>query len=116
MNPLYPFRNADIDWNLSPEHAVTMYLEWGNNNWHAEHGPVRSKADESVYFVVDAWQNPPLIRLIRRNSENAEELAAVPLPEHLLPGWREEFGTLRGVFEPDEAIKNWLRQRLEAPE
>ena len=116
MNTLYPYRNIDIDWNLSPEQAVTMYLEWGNNNWRGDHGPVRSKADESVYFVVDGWENPPVIRLIRRNSETAEELASLPMPEHLLPGWREEYGNLRGVFEPGEAIKNWLQACLDSPE
>ena len=34
--------SLNIDWNLAPEDAVTLYLEWGNNNWHAEHAPVRS--------------------------------------------------------------------------
>ena len=116
MNPLYPYKNMDIDWNLSPECAVTMYLEWGNNNWHAEHAPVRSKADQSIYFVIDTWQQNPAIRLIRRNSENAEELATFPLPEHLLAEWHEEFGALRGIFEPNEATKAWLREQLEMPE
>ena len=31
--PLRPFADMPIDWNLSPEDAVTLYLEWGNNNW-----------------------------------------------------------------------------------
>ena len=105
-------RDLDIDWNLSPEDAVTMYLEWGNNDWRGKHAPVRSKSDVSIYFVVDAWENPPLVRLIRRNSENAEELAAVSLPPDLLKGWREEYGTLRGVFAPTEAIKQWLKAQI----
>lgn len=116
MNPLYPYRNTDIDWNLSPEQAVTMYLEWGNNNWHAEYGPVRSKADMSVYFVVDTWERPPMIRLVRRTSENAEDLITIPLPAHLQEGWHEEYGSLRGVFEPSEPVKSWLKERLEEPE
>lgn len=107
-------KNFDIDWNLSPEQAVTMYLEWGNNNWRSEHAPVRSKSDESVYFVVDAWETPPVIRLIKRNSENAAELAALPMPEGLLQDWRNEYGKLRGVFEPTEAVKTWLKTCLDA--
>ncbi len=112
MPDLSVFRNLDIDWDLGPEDAVTMYLEWGNNNWRGERPPVRSKSDESVYFVVDAWQSPPLVRLIRRNSENSEELAALPLPDDLQQEWGKEFGGLRGVFEPTPAIKSWLRRCL----
>ncbi len=55
MTNLKDFALYDIDWNLTPEHAVTMYLEWGNNDWHAEYPPVRSKEDVAHYFVVDSW-------------------------------------------------------------
>ena len=112
MIDLSPFRNLDIDWNLSPEQAVTMYLEWGNNNWRGEHPPVRSKSDESIYFVVDAWQAPPMVRLVRRNSEQAEDLVAFPLPPDLAAAWAQEFGKMRCVSEPTPAIKDWLRQCL----
>ncbi|MDE7012609.1 MAG: hypothetical protein K2O76_05175, partial [Mailhella sp.] len=61
--------SLNIDWNLAPEDAVTLYLEWGNNNWHAEHAPVRSKDDFATYFVVDNWEKKPTLRLVRRNSE-----------------------------------------------
>ena len=56
MNRLQDYALYDISWNLSPEHAVTMYLEWGNNDWHSEYPPVRSKEDVSHYFVVDRHQ------------------------------------------------------------
>ena len=102
----------DIDWNLSPETAVVLYLEWGNNNWHAEHPPVRSPKDVSTYFVVDAWTDPISVRLVRRNSEQAEDLAVFPLPEPLLSQFREEYGNLRGVFEPLPAIKEWLKREM----
>ena len=69
MNRLQDYALYDISWNLSPEHAVTMYLEWGNNDWHSEYPPVRSKEDVSHYFVVDSWGKEPVIRLVRRNSE-----------------------------------------------
>ena len=76
MPDLKDFALCNIDWNLTPEHAVTMYLEWGNNDWHAEYPPVRSKEDVSHYFVVDSWQDPPVVRLVRRNSERAERAHA----------------------------------------
>ena len=56
MASLKDFSTLDISWDLTPEHAVTMYLEWGNNDWHSEYPPVRSKDDMSNYFVVDTWR------------------------------------------------------------
>ena len=112
MSSLKDFSLCHIDWNLSPEHAVTMYLEWGNNDWHAEYPPVRSKVDVSHYFVVDSWQEPPVIRLVRRNSEQAEDLVTVPVPEDLLPDYRQAHGHWRGISEPTPRLKDWLRQEL----
>ena len=112
MPTLKDFALCPIDWNLTPEHAVTMYLEWGNNDWHAEYPPVRSKEDVSRYFVVDSWQDPPVIRLVRRNSESAEDLVTVLLPPELLADWREANGGLRGVSAPTPAIKAWLKREL----
>ncbi len=108
------FSGLPIDWDLSPEDAVTLYLEWGNNNWHAQHPPVRSKDDMAHYFVVDTWGEEPLLRLIRRNSEEALELLSFPLPAELRPAFSAEYGALKGVFEPGPAIKDWLRSRLYA--
>lgn len=115
MKSLRQFANLDIDWELAPEDAVTMYLEWGNNDWHSPRAPVRSKTDESVYFVVDTWEEVPVIRLIRRNSEDSLELAALPLPGLLLPAWREEHGRAKGVFAPGEAVTAWLKEQLDGP-
>ncbi len=106
------FTHLPIDWNLTPEHAVTMYLEWGNNDWHAEYPPVRSKEDVSIYFVVDTWGEAPVVRLVRRNSEEAVDMLTLQLPEDLRQSWQAEFGSLRGIFAPNAAIKNWLRQSM----
>ena len=83
MATLKDFATYDISWNLTPEHAVTMYLEWGNNDWHSEYPPVRSKSDESYYFVVDTWGPRPMIRLVHRNSENAQDIYTMPVPDML---------------------------------
>ena len=113
MPDLKDFALCNIDWNLTPEHAVTMYLEWGNNDWHAEYPPVRSKEDVSHYFVVDSWQDPPGVRLVRRNSERADDLISVPLPDSLLADFRQAHGTWRGISEPTPKIKAWLKSELE---
>ena len=116
MESLQRFSALDIDWDLAPEDAVTMYLEWGNNNWHSARAPVRSKDDESIYFVVDTWEKVPIIRLIRRNTENSSELVALPMPDHLLPAWKKEHGNAHGVFAPGEEIIRWLQEQLETPD
>ena len=111
-SPLAAFADQQIDWNLTPEMAVTLYLEWGNNDWRSEHPPVRSKSDVATYFVVDAWQDPLKVRLVRRNSESADDLVTVPLPEPLVKAFRDEYGSLKGVFEPLPVIKDWVRKEL----
>ena len=112
MNRLQDYALYDISWNLSPEHAVTMYLEWGNNDWRAEHPPVRSKDDFAHYFVLDNWTDHPTLRLVMRNSENAEDLFTMPLPHHLLSEYESVHGKWRGISEPTPAIKSWLRHEL----
>ena len=113
MAELKDFALSDIDWTLSPEQAVTMYLEWGNNGWDREHPPVRTPSDVSLYFVVDSWQDPPVIRLVRRSMEKAEDLLVVPMPEELIPAYRAVHGSWRGISEPIEEVKAWLRKELE---
>ena len=86
-SPLAAFADQQIDWNLTPEMAVTLYLEWGNNDWRS-------------------------VRLVRRNSESADDLVTVPLPEPLAKAFRDEYGSLKGVFEPMPVIKDWLKKEL----
>ena len=112
MEELKKISHLAIEWDICPEDAVTLYLEWGNNNWHAPFPPVRSKDDYIVYFVVDTWHEPPLLRLLRRNSEQLEELLEFELPAMLLDAFKAEYGELRGVFEPTPAIKDWLKAAI----
>jgi hypothetical protein len=112
MVTLREYSALPIDWDLTPEDAVTLYLEWGNNDWRSSRPPVRSKSDESFYFCVDAWEETPVIRLIRRNSEGSEELASLPMPAALLPSWRQENGNARGVFAPGETVIAWLKKQV----
>ena len=109
---LRQFCNLPIDWDLAPEDAVTLYLEWGNNNWHAEHPPVRSKEDTAIYFLIDTWSGEPILRLVQRNSEQAVDLAILPLPPEQTMLFRREYGDLKGIFEPLPAIKDWVRSQM----
>ena len=52
------------------------------------------------------------MRLVRRNSESADDLVTVPLPEPLVKAFRDEYGSLKGVFEPLPVIKDWLKKEL----
>lgn len=99
-----------IDWDMTPEEAVTLYLEWGNNWSHGK--MVRSKDDVSYYFVVNTWEDDPGIYLIRRNSEEAIELARIDIPEamkkRLLKGTAER----KGVYTLNDEVKQWLKDKL----
>jgi predicted esterase YcpF (UPF0227 family) len=100
-----------IDWEMTPEEAVTRYLEWGNNWTHGKN-LVRSKKDVSYYFVVNTWDDPPRIYLIKRNSDEAVDLAVIDLPESLKENFMESVCHNKGVYPVNDEIKDWLEQEL----
>jgi len=100
-----------IDWEMTPEEAVRLYLEWGNN-WAGGNYVIRSKEDVSHYFVVNNWGKSPIIYLIRRNSEEAVELAKIDMPEALIAHFLKVNGNLKGVYPVEGEVKNWLKQKL----
>ena len=103
-----------IDWEMGPEEAVTLYLEWGNN-WSHGKKMVKSKNDVSYYFIVNTWEETPVIFLVRRNSEEAVDLASFEMPDALRDQFLEKIGHNRGVYALTEEIKAWLEEELEAP-
>ena len=100
-----------IDWNMTPEEAVRLYLEWGNN-WTRGNYVIRSKNDVSYYFVVYAWEDPPVIYLIKRNSEEAVELAKIEMPEHIKSYFMTNIGFIKGVYPVDGQVRDWLQAQL----
>ena len=100
-----------IDWDMTPEEAVTLYLEWGNN-WSHGKKMIKSKRDVSHYFVVNTWENPPVIYLIKRNSEEAVELATIEMPEELKDRFLEFVGHNKGVYALDDEVKVWLQNEI----
>jgi len=100
-----------IDWDMTPEEAVRLYLEWGNN-WAGGNYVIKSKDDVTHYFMVYAWDENPIIFLTRRNSEEAVELAKIEMPEDLKKQFYEKNGHLKGVYSIEGEIKDWLKKQL----
>jgi hypothetical protein len=101
-----------IDWSMTPEEAVTLYLEWGNNWTHGKH-MVKSKKDVSYYFVVNTWDEPPKIYLVRRNSDEAVDLAAIDLPLHLRKRFLETVARRKSVYAITPEVREWLQKETD---
>ncbi|MBU4316584.1 MAG: hypothetical protein KKF30_04845 [Proteobacteria bacterium] len=100
-----------IDWDMTPEEAVRLYLEWGNN-WARGNYVIRSKNDVSHYFVVNTWKEKPVIYLIKRSSEDAQELALIEIPEKIRARFSKQNGFMKGVYAVDGEVKQWLKKEL----
>lgn len=100
-----------IDWDMTPEEAVRLYLEWGNN-WARSNYVIRSKDDVTHYFVINTWEDRPIIYLVRRNSEQADELAEIEIPREMKTRFLESIGHNKGVYSIDGEIKAWLKREL----
>ena len=98
----------EINWEMTPEEAVRLYLEWGNNWARGDGYVIRSKGDYTTYFVVNCWARPYYIYLIRRNSDEAKELAKFELPSR----FEKDVCELKGVYAPDPGVKEWLKKEL----
>ena len=104
-----------IDWDMTPEEAVTLYLEWGNNPANGRRR-ITSKHDVSYYFLVNTWEDPAKIYFIRRNSEEAVELATIDMPEELRNRFLDSVDHLKGIYPVNEDVKAWLEEELYGPE
>ncbi len=105
-----------IDWTMTPEKAVDMYLEWGAG-WTRGNDFVRSGDDESIYFVLYDWESPAQATLLRRSSKEVEEIAKIPVDEKLFKKSIEEGGKKAGVgvYPPSAELKKWLTQAIDGP-
>ena len=104
-----------IDWEMTPADAVKLYLEWGNN-WASSNYVIRSKDDVTHYFAVNTWEDPPVIYFIRRNSEEAVELAKIDMPGDIKARFVKENANLKGVYPIEGEIKDWLKKQLTTEE
>jgi hypothetical protein len=101
-----------IAWDMTPELAVRMYLEWGNIWASGDNRKqvVQSKKDFSIYFLVNCWSKPFYIYLIKISNEEAVDLAKFELPER----FEQPVCNFKGVYAPDGELKDWLRKELNA--
>jgi len=101
----------EIDWEMTPELAVSQYLEWGNG-WDHVGRMVRSPDQETYYFVVYSWENGPVLHFIRRSAAKRGYLAVIELPEELRQGFQEYWGGHKGVYGLTPEIEAWLKDEL----
>jgi len=106
-----------VDWQMTPEKAVEMYLEWGSG-WIRGNDFVSSADDESIYFVIFDWEDQPtLATLIKRDVEGMEELAKIEIPQELFhESWHLDGKRPGGtVHPPSQRLKEWLCDRIDGP-
>ncbi|NCD24495.1 MAG: hypothetical protein EOL86_02705 [Deltaproteobacteria bacterium] len=113
MGQLREFKDLTIDWDMTPEDAVAIYLEWGNNGYRGGYqNAVRGKEDFSHYFVINTWNAHPTVTLLYRNSDGAQELAELPLPEKLAKNFLHGVYHHKGVYPVNSDVKKWLETEL----
>ncbi len=100
----------EIDWDMTPEEAVLLYLEWGNNWAHGK--VVKSKNDFSLYFSIDNWGNTPVVYLNKINSEESSKIASFELSGNIKNFFMESTSGNKGVYAIDGEVKNWLRNKI----
>ena len=105
-----------IDWNMTQEKAIEMYLEWGTG-WIRRHDFVSTMGQESIYFVLYDWLKPPRVTLIRRTTAGADEIAEVEVPENLfIKAWREDGDRPGvGVHPLNKELKEWVCKAIDGP-
>jgi len=105
-----------IDWEMTQEKAIEMYLEWGTG-WVRGNDFVATMGQESYYFVLYDWEQPPAVTLIRRTTAGAEEIAKVEVPAELFAaavaadGYRPGVG----VHSLTPELRRWVCARLAGP-
>jgi hypothetical protein len=104
----------EINWEMTPDKAIEMYLEWGTG-WIRGNDFVSSSDQESVYFVLYDWEvDPPVVTLLRRSVDEVEELAKIEVPPELFYQAAKDDGYRAGVgVHPlNQPLKEWLSKAI----
>ncbi len=102
----------EVNWDMIHEDAVTMYLEWGNNNFKDTlRPPVTSSKEYSIYFVVDTWGEPKVV-LNKMNNYGSTALCEKTLPRDIADRYMKEIGGLRGIHELNDEVKAWVMKEM----
>lgn len=98
---------------MTPEDAVAIYLEWGNNGYRGGYQyAVRGKEDFSHYFVINTWDEHPTATLVYRNSDGAEDLAVLALPDPLANTFLKAVHNHKGIYPVSADVRKWLEREL----
>jgi len=105
-----------VDWNMTQEKAIEMYLEWGTG-WSRGNDFVSHMGQESIYFVLYDWEKPSQVTLIRRTTEGAEEIAKVEVPPEMFQVASKADGYKPGVgVHPlTDELKQWVCDAIQGP-
>ena len=105
-----------IDWNMTQEKAIEMYLEWGTG-WVRGNDFVSTMGQESFYFVLYDWLRPPRVTLIKRTTAGADEIAEVEVPEDLfMKAWQEDGDRPGvGVHPLNHELREWVCKAVDGP-
>jgi hypothetical protein len=101
-----------LDWDMTPEKAVCIYLEWGTCFSMNSSYQRWARDEESVYFIVNTWEKPAVIQMVKRNKNEAQDLATIQIPEDLKKEFLDSVGHRNGVFGLNKSLKNWLQGQL----
>ena len=100
-----------INWDILPEEAVGLHLEWGAG-WAAHNYRVSGSKDTTYHFVISTWENPPIIYLYKRKSFDTEQIAMVQIPNSLKKEFFDSVGNRKGNYSIEGGIKKWLKKEL----
>ena len=103
---------SSVDWDMTPEEAIALHLEWGPLRSQAYYNS-RDNNNETVYFVINTWKNPPILTLIRRKGFDSEDLGTFRLPQNLEDEFMEGIGQYKGVYAVEGAVREWLKKELD---
>lgn len=101
-----------VDWEMTPEEAIALHLEWGPLRSQAYYNS-RDNDNETVYFVINTWKNPPILTLVRRKGFDSEDVGTFRLPEKLEKEFMAGIGKYKGVYAVDGKVRDWLRKELD---
>ena len=101
-----------VDWEMTPEEAIALHLEWGPLRSQSYYNS-RDNDNETVYFVINTWKNPPILTLVRRKGFDSEELGNFSLPKPLETEFLKDIGKYKGVYAVEGNVRDWLKKELD---
>ncbi len=101
-----------VDWDMTPEEAIALHLEWGPLRSQKYYNS-RDNDNETVYFVINTWKQPPILTLVRRKGFDSEDLGTFRLPEKLETEFMKGIGKYKGVYAVEGRVRDWLKKELD---